>query len=541
MGSIGGNSEKADSETATGGSNVPSGGASLDGGPPPVTFECDTTQHDPGPSPLKRLTPSQYRRTIAVVFGSDIELDQVFPDSDSPSYIGLVQADVSQFDVETYQAAAETVAAAVASKYADHAPCAAPGALSTAETCLRDFLSTTGTRIYRSPLSESDITRLLTVFETGYGSGDYAHGLELVLQAMLGAPRFLYRPELGEPNAAGAEPGAVPLSSYELATRLSFAFWNSGPDQELLNQAAGAELETDAGRGAALVRLTADARADESFRQFFYAWFGLGDLDYVTKDTAVYPEWNDETAAQMRTQSDAFFDSILFGDGGTLGALFTAPLAGFAPPALGSWYEGRPEADAAGILTLPALLSVHSKPRESFPIYRGVFVREQLLCQPLPPPPPNVPMPPTPEPGVSTRERFTQHSVDPACSGCHQLIDPIGFAFESYDGVGRYRTEEDGRTIDVSGALIGTDNDGTFLGVPELAERLSHSEEARACAARQWFRYVMERFEQDADGCTMAGLMSDFAASDYRFASLRGSLVKSAAFRFRRPIQEQEP
>jgi hypothetical protein len=165
-----------------------------------------------------------------------------------------------------------------------------------------------------------------------------------------------------------------------------------------------------------------------------------------------------------------------------------------------------------------------------------VFVREQLLCQPLPPPPPNIPMPPQPEAGVSTRERFTQHSQDPACGGCHQLIDPIGFAFENWDGVGNYRTHEDGVPIDASGALVNTDNDGPFVGVGELADRLAQSEQTRTCVARQWFRYVMERFEQEADGCTMTDLMSDFTAANYRISSLRTSIVKSEAFRTRRPV-----
>jgi hypothetical protein len=170
-----------------------------------------------------------------------------------------------------------------------------------------------------------------------------------------------------------------------------------------------------------------------------------------------------------------------------------------------------------------------------------VFVREQLLCQPLPPPPPDVPMPPQPEPGVSTRERFTQHSVNPSCAGCHQLIDPIGFAFENYDAVGQWRTEEEGKPVDASGALVNTDSDGPFVGVGELAEKLSQSEQARACVARQYFRYVMERFEQDADGCTMTALMNDFGASDYRIATLRTSIVKTEAFKSRRPIVLEGP
>jgi hypothetical protein len=168
-----------------------------------------------------------------------------------------------------------------------------------------------------------------------------------------------------------------------------------------------------------------------------------------------------------------------------------------------------------------------------------VFVREQLLCNPLPAPPPNVGEPPEPEPGMSTRERFELHSSETACAGCHQLIDPLGFAFENYDGIGRYRTMEEGQLIDAEGALVSTDVDGPFSGVPGLAQKLSESEQVKLCATRQWFRYTLQRFEQEADGCSMQALVDDFAASNHRFSSLRPAIVQTPAFRMRRPIDTE--
>jgi hypothetical protein len=165
------------------------------------------------------------------------------------------------------------------------------------------------------------------------------------------------------------------------------------------------------------------------------------------------------------------------------------------------------------------------------------LVREQLLCQPLPPPPPAAAAnPPEAEPGVPTRQRFEQHSVDDACSGCHRLIDPIGFAFENYDAIGRYRTEDRGLPIDANGALNGTDVDGPFNGVAELSTILSQSDQVRSCAARQWFRYVMQRFDQPSDACSTAPVIDAFAASGYRWSSLQTSVIQTPAFLKRRPI-----
>jgi len=189
------------------------------------------------------------------------------------------------------------------------------------------------------------------------------------------------------------------------------------------------------------------------------------------------------------------------------------------------------------MLTLPALLSTLAKPDESSPIYRGKFVREQLLCQQLPPPPPNVPKPPDTMPGVSTRERFKQHEVDAACSSCHTLMDPIGLGFENYDAVGVFRTTDNGQPVDASGEVVNTeDMDGKFNGVPELGKKIAASAEVQACVARQWFRFFLSRFEQDADGCSMKALLDSFKAQGSDLNTLPAALVQTDAFLYRRPV-----
>ncbi len=502
-----------------------------------TAFLCDRKAAiDPGPSPLQRLTASQYAATAHELFGDDVKLDDVLPRDAKSGQAGLAQPEPSQVDVENYAAAARRIGEHVETNVQRFAPCAATPDAAAARVCARTFGRGFGTRIYRNPLNDTDVDNLLSVFDVGLKGGGYAHGIGLMVKAMLRAPRFLYRFELGQD--AAASDSAVPLTAYELASRLSFAFWNRGPDERLLEAAVSGDLDQPEGIAEQTQRLAADPRAQASMRDFLRVWFGLVDWQAVEKDAAVFPVWSDATRDALRVQSDAFLDAALFGPEGNLDSLFTLDPAEFAPDAMADWKrEGA--GSAKGLLALPALLTRHSKPSESFPIYRGLFVREQLLCQPLPPPPADVGEPPEPAEGVSGRDRFARHSSDPLCRDCHSRIDPLGFALENYDAIGRFRTTDEGHAIDASGELSGTDADGPFSNLAELSAMLAGSETVRACTTRQWFRFVMQRFEQPADGCSMQTLNEAFSASDQRFTSLRTAIVQTAAFRMRRPIAKE--
>jgi hypothetical protein len=184
-------------------------------------------------------------------------------------------------------------------------------------------------------------------------------------------------------------------------------------------------------------------------------------------------------------------------------------------------------------------MTLEAKPDESWPIYRGEFVREALLCQQLPQPPANVPPPPTVTPGVSTRARLTEHETLAQCSACHQLMDPIGFGFENFDAVGQFRTTDGNQPVDASGNIIQTtDINGPFNGVVQLGKILSGSTQVQQCVARQWFRYTMSRFEQDPDNCSMNAIFQKLQSSGMNLNSLPQALVQSDAFLYRRPISE---
>jgi hypothetical protein len=195
-----------------------------------------------------------------------------------------------------------------------------------------------------------------------------------------------------------------------------------------------------------------------------------------------------------------------------------------------------PADQRSGLLSQPGLLTVLSKPNQSDPIHRGLFVRTRLLCQQLPPPPDDIAVvPPDPAPGLSTRERFAEHTRNERCQGCHQLIDPLGFGFEHYDALGRWREMDEGTPVDASGEVVATtDADGAFDGIPELSMQLASSEQVRQCVATQWFRFAMSRTETEWDHCAMRDLQADFRASGYDLRELLVAIVRSDSFRYQR-------
>ena len=509
--------------------------------------ELNCTGHvaDPGPSPLQLLSHQQYLNTVKALAGDVPGIEQALGDDVTASAFGLVQPAVTQVQLEHYQKAADTIAAVIVGNTANLnklAPCAQGTA--PAE-CAKSVVQKFGALAYRAPVTDAaDIDRHVQLFTIGAATS-YAHGIEMLLRGMLQSPRFLYRVEIGTSEKVSEL--AVKLSASEIAARLSYTLWDSPPDDKLNQAVASGTLATKDGVGAQLAWMLQDARGQKLVNRFLESWMHIGAVDNLVKNAELYPQFQSASfKASLQGQAAAFFDDLLTKQGGKLSALFTSPTV-FYNKDLGGYYGAtgtdafqslqKTDGTAAGILTLPAVLAVQAKPNESSPIYRGRFVREALLCQQLPSPPPDIPAAPEVMPGVSTRERSAQHEKDPTCSGCHQLLDPVGFGFENYDTLGRYRTEDGGKPIDASGNVVSTrDMDGAFNGVAELAKKLAASSEVKECVARQWFRYAMNRFEQPVDGCSMKSVIDSFDAAAQDLSSLPQAIVQTDAFLYRRPI-----
>ncbi len=419
-------------------------------------------------------------------------------------------------------------------------------------SCVADFIAEFGRRAYRRTLTTQERDELLAVYASARATVDFAGSVQTLLIAILTAPDFLY---LLEHDPDDAEVGdVVAVAGPELASRLSYFLWDSMPDEELLAAAEAGDLDDAAAVEAQARRMLADPRADRAIRRFLVEWTFVDGLAHAAKDPTQYGWFTPELAGDLRTSLLTTLESTLRGPEPTLAA-FLAPSTMFVNEAIAQAYgiEGvsgdafvEVEVDAdqrPGLLTHPAVLALAAKATRADPIARGLFVREQLLCADLPPPPATDengdPIDfdvPAPEPGVTNRERFFEHTASPSCSGCHTLLDPIGFGFEHYDAVGRYREiDENGNDVDASGEVIAAgDLDGTFDGASELLARMGGSQHVAECVATQWFRYSLGRREGAADGCTTDTIAQRFVESDMNIQELLIAIATSDALRYRR-------
>jgi len=366
----------------------------------------------------------------------------------------------------------------------------------------------------------------------------------VVIEAVLQAPAFLYHLEATS-DPAVREGAVVRLGPYEMASRLSYFLWGSMPDGELFTAAAAGQLDTDAAVETQARRMLGDARARTTLSAFFEGWLERDQLKDKDKDPKVYPEYNDALRAAMLAETHAFAENVVFdGDGHwttLLGATYSflnqplGKLYGMAAVTGTSFQRtDLPAGQRAGFLTQASFLSLTGAADGSHPVRRGKAVFQKLLCGELPPPPANVPPAKPPTPGVSTRERFVEHDSNECARVCHGAMDPIGFGFENYDGIGKYRTMDAGKNVDATGSL---DLDGatrSFANALELANLLAGSDEVRRCFATQWARFALARNEAEADRASVEAVQAAFGAS----ATDRDLIVattKMRSFRYRSP------
>jgi hypothetical protein len=498
----------------------------------------------PGDSPVRRLTRFEYNNSVRDLLGDTTNPADDFPPEEEALGFNNQAANlgVTALLAEQYMVTAEAVSARATADLSSVLPCDPTGA---EQACAREFIETMGLRAWRRPLTTEEADRIYGVFEWGMTNHDFQTGIQLALQAMLQSPHFLYRVEFG--TEIDGEDDAVRVDDWEMASRLSYMLWGTMPDDILFAAAEAGELSTPEQIAGQAERMLADPHAHESVRDFYSQWLQLRFVDTLEKDGEIYPGFYPALRPLLRAETEAFMDYVIWEADGDIETILTADFS-FMNAELAAFYgvegpagEGfeRVQLDPsqrAGFLTQAGVLATHAKNNQSSPIHRGKFVREQLFCQMLPAPPDDIPIvPPDLDPDLTTRERFSQHSTDPACSGCHSLMDPIGFGFENYDGTGMWRDEENGTPVDASGELFATDIDGPFDGAVELAHMLAGSEEVHNCVVTQYFRYGYGRAEKQEDICTMAKLSGDFGASGHNMRDLIVALTQTDAFLYRKP------
>jgi hypothetical protein len=535
----------------TGSIESPGGGGT--GGPGPVTGGAEPGPGEArgqlAPTALRRLTRAQYNNTVRDLLGIAGAPASAFGlDEDEGGFAANAKAPVKELQLEKYREVAEELAGKAVSDLPRLAPCAPP--VRPEAECLEEFLRDFGRRAYRRPLSSEEAEQYRALFAVGREGGDFASGLSLVVSTMLQSPNFLYRPELGDPARAGRE--GLPLTHYETASRLSYYLQNTMPDDELFAAAAAGRLGTAEEVGGHARRLLASPKARDSVVSFYMQWLQVEDLPTVEKDPEVYPLFTPEVRAALRDELEEFVDQVARRaeqGGGTLESLLTArfsflrgPLfALYGVPAGGTAAGLRktdlPAGQRAGVLTLAGIMARHGHPDQSSPVARGYLISDRLLCVVPPEPPEDVDANvPKPDPNVSTRVRFEQHRTRPECAACHALMDPLGLAFESYDGTGRFRTVDGKVPVDASSELRGTDQDGPVANAVDLVGKLARASEVRSCMVRQWFRYALGRLDGEGDKPALDVVLRAFARDGHRLPDLMVALAASHPFRFRKPI-----
>jgi hypothetical protein len=497
---------------------------------------------------FRRLTLDEYDRSIGDLLGFDPgPLASGFPE-ELPTLGGyFARGDLRITDrliVELQNAAGRLAEQAVArpEAYASLVPCAAQGS-----ACRDEFLRSFGLRAYRRPLTEPELARYQALFDgasEALGSGDALRdGVQLSIEAMLQSPHFLYHVERGsgERDELGDR-----ITGYEAASRLSYMLWGSMPDASLLAAAESGELATPEGIAAHARRLTDDPRLAARVSDYHSLWLQLGALAESSKDPELFPDYSPELVSSMRAETERFVQEATLGEGGSLTALLTAPYT-FVNSRLAAAYgvegefgdeltrvEFAPDDPRGGLLTQGSFLTGHSSADDrTSPILRGVFVLRRLLCQDIPDPPPTAQStepPPSATPIVTTRDFFTWKTSMAACQGCHTQINPVGFAFEDFDAIGRHRTEESGEAVDAQGSLSLGGARLDFEGGKQLAQQIASRPEAQACYAQNWLRYLWGRADTSADLRTLATITKSLGSPSYGVRELLLDISASAAF-----------
>ena len=492
--------------------------------------------------PLRRLTHNEYRATLTDLFGFESETAKRLPSEGGQ--IGFANDVRTQLVTppltQLYAATSREMAARATEDLPTFLGCDPAAGDETA--CVATFAASFGRRAFRRPLTAEETDRLLAVYAELRETTDTRGAVEGIVSALIQSPKFLYRAELGGGGAHRGGDGT--LSAYELASRTSYLLWGSMPDEDLFRAAEdGSILDADV-LDAEVTRLAADPRATEASWRFISEWFDLDHVESLRPTQDVYEHYRVYLQGiALEESARAFVGYVFAEEGARLDALLTSPTSfvgtriktiyGVEPTGLAPKRFDTDPAQRSGLLTHPLWLATNSQPSHTDPIRRGRFVREQLLCEPLPALPVNVvPLPPEVSAAPTARERYTVHATDPACAGCHSLMDPIGFAFEHHDAIGRWRDTENGAAIDPSGSFMKASGEEiTFTNARDLTEQLAADDSVADCAVRQWFRFAFGRPETEADDETLDELSAAFDAGDRSFHALLSATVRSRAFR----------
>jgi len=496
-----------------------------------------------GPPTARLISSEQYAHAISYVFGPDVKLPGSFPPVQRTNglvALGTAQAEVTTSAAELYVQSARSIAAqATDPTRRDFLMNCAP-AQPPQDACARNVLTRYGRLLFRRPLTDAELNEALgKVQETTRVSGDFYQGLASGLTSFLISPEFLFFIERTEPDPKS--PHHVRLNPSSMATRLSLLLWDAPPDEDLLDAAEKGELYTKHGLERQVDRMLASTKLEQGVRSFLIDMLVFEKFDSMTKDPVIYPAFTDKVAVDSREQTlRTLVDHLVVRDldyrdifttrrtfmTGDLGMVYRVPVD---RPDIWTPYEFPADSGRAGVLTQVSFLALYSHPGRSSPTQRGRAMREVFLCQVVPTPPPDVDFSKfeaAATTATTARERLTAHRKNPACAGCHKIMDPIGLALEKFDGSGTGRQRENGLPIDTSGDL----DNVAFTDAVGLGKAMHDDPAATKCLVSRVFDYARGYKASSGDNAWLTDLNAKFAKSGYRLPALLRDIATSRAF-----------
>jgi hypothetical protein len=512
----------------------------------------------PGLAPLRRLTRFEYQNTVRDLIGvTTVPAARLatFADDTESLSSGFLRggAVTAAPDARVLMLAAEELTTSIMQRVPMLVPCSPlPTAMAEQDACADKFITAFGRRAYRRPLTDGEVQDLRALYKAQRApdiGAAFPQAIANLISAMLQSPYFLYRWELG-PVPATKDGKLVRFNQHEIASRLSYLFWASMPDDRLFQAADTGKLGTADQIALEARRLLADPKARDALTDFTYQWLDIGGLADMPKDPSV-KDYSPEVAQSMLKETREFVSSVFQGAkaDGKLDTLLTSP-SSFVDANLAKLYglkvtatDLQPvsfnAAERAGLFTQGTFLTVKADAVDSHPIKRGDAVLGKLLCTHLEVPA-DIMVPPLaePKPGQTTRERVAAHGMA-LCATCHKLIDPLGFSFENYDTVGRYRTTEENKPVDASGVFTLGSDTIMFKNAVELMPKLAKSQEARDCMVTQWWRYALRRQEATSEDPSIKLVQEAFRLSGQDMRELLVAFTRTRAFTHRMPAADE--
>jgi hypothetical protein len=498
------------------------------------------------PPVVQRLTERQYRQIIADVFGDDIRVVGRFEPvvrKEGLIAVGTNAATVTPAGFEQFDSMARSIAGQLfePSRRDRTVSCKPRAENAPDDDCAGQVLAKYGRMLFRRPLTPDEIkARVAAAHDATAASGNFYSGLQFAMATELEMPEFLFR--IDSVEADPDRPGKERLDAFSKASRLSFLLWNAAPDDALLAAAERGDLNSRRGLERQVDRLLASPRLEAGIRGFFIDMLAFDGFDTLAKDTMIYPAFNATVAADAQEQTLRTIVDLLVARQGDYRDLFTtrrtfmdrvlgpiyyvpvAPKHGWVP------YEFTAADPRAGLLSQISFDSLYAHPGQSSPTLRGKAVREVFLCQKVPAPPANVNFAvaqDTSNPDYKTaRARLTAHRTNPTCAGCHRIMDPIGLALENFDGIGTFRSDENGAPIDASGELDGV----RFANALELGNAVHDNPATASCLVDTLYKYAGGRPPAKGQRDWIAWLNGRFAADGYRVPDLMRDLATSQGF-----------